>query len=191
MERTTVLEELFAYRAIDELDRQNRATTISFVEREPLAAERTTVLGHLTSSAWVINHCDTHVLLMHHRKLEKWLQPGGHADGSYALKEVAIREVFEETGVENLSDVGSGIFDIDVHEIPARGEVPHHLHFDIRYAFRARLTCPVTQNSESLGVEWVELSRVEEKTNDLSILRMRRKWIELLLATTRPHPSPK
>ncbi len=74
---------------------------------------------------------------MHHRKLHRWLMPGGHCDGEPDARSVATREIAEETGLISYSLIQDAIFDIDIHEIPARGDIPAHLHFDIRYLFEA------------------------------------------------------
>lgn len=76
------------------------------------------------------------VLLLHHRKLNRWLQPGGHGDpGETSGEQVALREALEETGIAGLV-LHAGApqpLDVDVHDIPARGDEPAHEHLDLRY----------------------------------------------------------
>src|SRR6188768_103653 len=83
--------------------------------------------GHITGSAWIIDTTKQFVLLTHHAKLNRWLQPGGHADGDENVMGVARREAIEETGVENFNLLHESIFDIDIHAIPARKDFPEHL----------------------------------------------------------------
>ena len=87
--------------------------------------QRTHLPGHLTGSAWILNKSKTKVVLVHHGKLNRWMQPGGHADGDENIFAVACREGNEETGIGNLIGAEE-IFDIDIHTIPARKDFPEH-----------------------------------------------------------------
>lgn len=135
--------------------------------------------GHLTASAWVLDGSREHVLLVHHRKLGKWLQPGGHADGNTDLPAVARTEVLEETGVEADGPHLGQILDIDIHPIPTLGTVPAHEHFDIRFLLTAVGTPAPQRNHESHDARWVASDRIEELTTEASILRMREKAARL------------
>lgn len=130
--------------------------------------------GHITGSAWILNKKKTHVLLVHHAKLNKWLQPGGHADGEENVLSVAMREVNEETGLIHFKELVPGIFDIDIHTIPARNDFPEHFHYDVRYALIATEDDNELEVSEeSHDVKWISLEEVPELCcNNASILRM-------------------
>ena len=131
--------------------------------------------GHVTGSAWLVDDSGEHVLLTHHRKLDAWLQLGGHSDGDPDTAAVARREAEEESGlaVELLSDE---ILDIDVHEIPARKADPAHLHFDVRFALVSRSGRNYIVSHESHDLAWVPVDGVQGFTTEVSILRMARKW---------------
>ena len=103
--------------------------------QDPFVRDR--LSGHFTGSAWVVSADGRRTLLTHHRKLDRWLQPGGHADGDRDLARVALREAQEETGVHGLHLEDGAIFDLDRHWIPERGAVPGHWHFDVRYVVQA------------------------------------------------------
>jgi 8-oxo-dGTP pyrophosphatase MutT (NUDIX family) len=130
--------------------------------------------GHITGSAWILNKKRTHVLLVHHVKLNRWLQPGGHADGEENVLSVALREVNEETGLVHFKELVPGIFDLDIHTIPARNEFPEHLHYDVRFAFVATDDEEdLAVSEESHEVKWISLLDVAELCcNNGSILRM-------------------
>jgi 8-oxo-dGTP pyrophosphatase MutT (NUDIX family) len=114
---------------------------------------------------------------MHHRKLDRWLQPGGHADGDVDLARVALREAQEETGVAGLC-VEGGIFDIDRHRIPARGDEPEHWHYDVRYVVRAGADERFTVNPESRALAWRSVAEVAaDDSLDASLRRMAHKWL--------------
>ena len=136
--------------------------------------------GHLTASAWVLDPPRRRVLLVHHRKLGKWLQPGGHADGDPDLLRVARREVLEETSVETTAPEGPRLFDLDVHPIPLHGETPAHEHFDVRFLLVATASTEPVGNDETHEARWVPLEDLEGFTGEESMLRMRDKAQELL-----------
>ncbi len=146
-----------------------------FVESEPRCFERDCWTdGHVTGSAWVMDPTRTQVLLTHHRKLDMWVQLGGHADGDSDIARVAHREAEEESGLA-VEFVDAEIFDIDIHEIPARKQDPAHYHYDVRFAFRA-LSDDFTISDESLALKWVPLNELEAFTAEESMLRMLVKW---------------
>jgi 8-oxo-dGTP pyrophosphatase MutT (NUDIX family) len=117
-----------------------------------------------------------HALLIHHAKLNRWLQPGGHADGDDNVLQVAIREVNEETGLTKLIQFTKGIFDLDIHPIPARKDFPAHLHYDVRFAFRSSKTEPLKISHESNDLRWISFEEIAELTqHNTSILRMIKK----------------
>lgn len=136
--------------------------------------------GHITGSAWILNSSKNQVLLVHHAKLNKWLQPGGHADGDENILQVAIREAREETGLNNLTLLHSGLFDIDIHTIPQRKEVPEHLHYDIRFAFQTDGQEEIMRSEESHNVAWINVDDLAQQTqSNTSILRMVKKSANL------------
>lgn len=134
-------------------------------------ADRSTLPGHLTGSALVFDPGNRRVLLMLHSKLEKWLQPGGHADGDHELAGVALREATEETGIDGLRVMVPAV-DLDVHRIPSRGEEPEHLHLDLRFVVVAPPGARPVSNHESKDLRWVPVSEVPVMTDELGLLRL-------------------
>lgn len=130
--------------------------------------------GHITGSAWIVDPGGERVLLTHHRKLDRWLQPGGHSDGDPDTLAVAMREAEEETGLK-VTPVDASILDLDIHPIPARGAEPRHLHFDVRFAFRAH-TIDYIVSDESHDLAWAPIDHLQQWTREESVLRMARKW---------------
>jgi len=141
----------------------------------PRAFHRDHLPGHITGSAWIIDDTTQYVLLTHHAKLNKWLQPGGHADGDPDVQQVALREAWEETGLKSLRLRMASIFDIDIHTIPARKEFPEHLHFDVRFLLEADRQEPLVITHESNDLQWVALDRLADYTTQRSMERMREK----------------
>lgn len=142
---------------------------------DPFARER--LAGHFTGSAWLVDRSGERVLLTHHRKLGRWLQLGGHADGDADLAQVALREAEEESGLPGLK-LEAGLFDLDRHWIPGRREVPAHWHYDARFVVRAGDHEAFVVSEESLDLAWRRVdSLVDDPDADDSVRRMARKWL--------------
>jgi 8-oxo-dGTP pyrophosphatase MutT (NUDIX family) len=149
----------------------------SFVSMRGDAAERQLAIGHLTGSVWLVSADGERVLLTHHRKLGRWLQLGGHADGDVDLAGVALREAQEESGLRDLV-VEWQIFDLDRHEIPARGGVDAHWHYDVRYVVRATGSEAFALSDESHALAWRNIVELAGDAGaDASLRRMARKWL--------------
>lgn len=131
-----------------------RASVLDFVGAHPDALLRSCSAGHLTGSALVVDPARSRTLLMLHRKLGRWFQPGGHADGEANLAAVALDEATEETGIRDLG-VLVPAFDIDVHRVPLLGQQPH-LHLDLRFLALAPPGSVEVPNAESTALRWVD-----------------------------------
>jgi 8-oxo-dGTP pyrophosphatase MutT (NUDIX family) len=141
--------------------------------QHPAAFQRHHLPGHITGSSWIMDASRQFVLLVHHGTLNKWLQPGGHADGEENVLNVALREAREETGVLNLKVLKDDFFDLDIHPIPARSGFPNHLHYDVRFLFEAAREEKLVVSEESHDVAWVNINALHKLTDgNPSILRM-------------------
>lgn len=141
----------------------------------PDAFQRTHLPGHITGSAFIVSDDFRETLLVHHAKLNRWLQPGGHADGDTNVMGVALREAEEETGVKQLELLSPAIYDLDIHPIPERKDFPAHDHYDIRYLIKASTLDTITVSEESHDVRWVDLAELERYNKEPSLLRLREK----------------
>jgi 8-oxo-dGTP pyrophosphatase MutT (NUDIX family) len=178
--RARLLADLAAYAPSGAREREMADRVSAFVARHERCFERELLEGHVTGSAWIVDPAGRSALLMHHRKLGKWLQPGGHADGDPDIRGVALREAVEETGLRTLRLARPGIYDVDVHDIPARGAEPAHAHYDVRFAFFAdRADAPQT-NAESHAVRWVPLAEIDALGIDDSVRRLVEKTLTLV-----------
>ena len=136
-------------------------------------ADRTTSPGHLTGSAVVVDAAGERVLVLLHTKLQRWLQPGGHADGDHELAGVALREATEETGIEGLEVVLPAI-DLDVHEVDHGDALGDHLHLDLRFLVLAPADAVVVGNHESQGLRWVTVDELEDLADEAGLVRLAR-----------------
>jgi 8-oxo-dGTP pyrophosphatase MutT (NUDIX family) len=140
-----------------------------FCQSEPLAFERDPTTGHVTGSAFVMSADMESVLLTHHRKLDRWLQLGGHCDGIADVAFVALKEAYEESGLSRIRLLSPQVCDVDIHQIPERPGEPAHLHYDVRYLFVAEAG-QIRASAESKALAWVPVSQLPEVTDSAGVL---------------------
>lgn len=140
---------------------------------------RTDFPGHLTGTALVLSNDRTKILLNHHKKLKKWIFLGGHADGNPNIYEVALREAQEESGMLEIYPITTHPIDLDIHTVPKNGKEPGHLHYDMRYLFYSQQET-ISVSEESIDLQWVDFSKVEAFTREVSVLRAIQKARHLL-----------
>ncbi len=150
---------------------------VSFIEANHDCFSRQLEIGHITGSAWLVNNNGSAVLLTHHRKLNRWLQLGGHAEGCSDIRSVAMREAYEESGLKEIRAISEEIFDLDIHRIPERRDEKAHDHYDVRFALRAVGSEEWSVSDESHSLDWVPVLDLARKTEDESLIRMKEKWL--------------
>jgi 8-oxo-dGTP pyrophosphatase MutT (NUDIX family) len=139
------------------------------VAGEPQAFGRNSATSHVTGSAFVLSPDRQSVLLTHHRKLDRWLQLGGHCDGIADAAFVALKEAYEESGLSRIRVLSDRVFDVDIHEIPARGDDPAHLHYDVRFLMVAEAG-EIAVSDESHDLAWVPIAQLRQFTQARSVL---------------------
>ena len=179
MHRECLIGKLQRYRPSSDYEKQCKKQMMEFICNNPDCFKRELLEGHITFSAWVLSPDFSRALMLHHKKLDKWLQPGGHADGEINPVEGALKEAREETGISRIKALSRSIFDIDIHEIPTYKETPAHLHYDVRILVQAQSN-RCNKNSESNELCWALPEEVQLLTQEPSVLRMRDKWSKLL-----------
>ena len=188
--RAPLLDLLDRYRAAMPEDEPTAGLFREFASVYADCLERSCVPGHLTGSAWLVERSGQRVLLTHHRKLNKWLQLGGHADGDGDLARVALREAEEESGLGDLI-VEPAIFDLDRHMIPARANEPAHWHYDVRFVVRTTGSEAFAISDESHALAWRGIPDVAADSGvDVSVRRMALKWLKRLSSTIPTQLSP-
>ena len=174
MDRQEVLELLQDHRSRFPEESAYVARARTYLAHQSACFDRRTLPLHVTASAWIVSPQRGHVLLLHHRKHGQWFQPGGHIDDDASALEAALREGSEETGVagHHLRPVLRGLFDVDIHRIPAHGPEPAHGHIDIRFLLELDHALPIPGNAESHDVRWVPLWQVKLFNHSRSAYRM-------------------
>ncbi len=187
MNTHTLLNALVAHSPADPEEEKHRGKLMQFVSSHTGNWwRRENDQGHVTGSAWVVNQAHTHALLLHHVKLNLWVQPGGHLDDTDLSPAAgALREALEETGIPNLTLASETVFDVDIHSIPARSarpgkmqSEPAHLHYDVRYLIIAEGN-RVAISEESLDAKWILLENLAQPAYERSIARMAEKSLRM------------
>jgi 8-oxo-dGTP pyrophosphatase MutT (NUDIX family) len=187
MHRQPLLDMLDRYAARYPSEQAVAARIRALVVEHADCFDRTCRPGHVTASAWITTPQRDRVLLVHHRKLDRWLQPGGHADGQSDIPAAALREAQEESGLPGLQLAEAGDemtpLDLDVHIIPARfnaeGELLEdaHEHHDVRFLITATAGLKPQVSDESHDVRWFTSDELHAAIDEESVLRMWRKAV--------------
>jgi 8-oxo-dGTP pyrophosphatase MutT (NUDIX family) len=142
---------------------------------------------HVTGSAVIARPDGMAFLLVYHRRLDRWLQPGGHVEPpDESVLATALREAREETGISSL-DIAHGrrILDLDVHPVPAAPDRPAHVHYDLRYLATTSDDALAVAADEIRAARWFTLEEALAAGVDDSLARALRK-ASSSLASGRP-----
>jgi len=174
-----LLSELHGYVSMDDVEEGHRLRMLELLSRPADVFSRAHFEpGHFTASCYIVDGTGR-LLLHHHRRLDRWLQMGGHVEPGELPDEAALREGCEESGLRDLSLIPAAIFDLDIHGIPAAKGEPDHDHFDVRYvACTASPAAIAIDRSESNELAWVTLDRAAELMSGPESHRVIRKLLE-------------
>lgn len=179
MKRNHLIALLENYFPLSEEEQKYKVRMLDFIMKNKNCFDRTLEEGHITASAWLLNNKTSHALLMHHSKLNIWVQLGGHCDGDFNPLAVAIKEASEESGLSSIVPIQKKIFDIDIHLIPENGNKKSHYHYDVRFLLKVENDEKIQRNHESKELRWIDMDRKKLPTNELSVTRMFDKWMML------------
>jgi 8-oxo-dGTP pyrophosphatase MutT (NUDIX family) len=177
MHRKNLREKLERYNPAVETEKANKVKMLDFLNSHEYCFERSLPVGHFTGSCWLVNHDGTKFLLTLHKKIGRWLQLGGHADGDSNLARVALKEVHEESGLENIELLSNEIFNIGIHLIPEYKGIPAHYHYDVRFLMKTTDKDDDIQISkESTDLKWFEEVSALPPNSGINLSRMFEKW---------------
>jgi 8-oxo-dGTP pyrophosphatase MutT (NUDIX family) len=181
MHRFAVLDVLTRYAQAFPHERDVARRIETLVRGHDDCLLRSCVPGHVTASAWIVAPDHRRFLLTHHRKLNRWLQLGGHVDGEAHVHRAALREAREESGMHEFTFIGGDAridavaplpLDLDVHVIPARGAEPEHEHHDIRFLLVAAPHQELAISDESNDLRWFDAAEFAAIDSDASVARL-------------------
>ena len=167
-------EEIENYKPYNEQEEKDKQMMIQYLNTFDDVLTRKNEFGHFTASAWVVNKEKTKVLMIYHNIYKSWAWTGGHADGESNLLDTAIRELKEETGVENVKILKDGIFSLEIvcvnGHIKNNKYVSSHVHLNLTYLLEVDEKEVVRiKEDENSGVKWIKIEDVAKVSNE--------KWI--------------
>jgi hypothetical protein len=175
--RKNLREKLERYNPTGEEEVASRAKTLEFIDSHADCFERSLSIGHFTGSCWLVNRDGTKFLLTLHKKIGRWLQLGGHADGDPDLARVSLKEAREESGLQNIGLLSDEIFDVGVHLISEYEGIPAHYHYDVRFLLKTTDNDEDIQiSAESNDLKWFEELSALPPNSGVNISRMFEKW---------------
>jgi len=177
MVRTEELGALLAaHGAEDESERRSLEAMRGYLTSLAEPFSRNQPVAHFTGSAVVVDPAGERVCLVHHKKLGRWLQPGGHADAEDGgrMEVTALREAREETGCDvALHPLAPRPLDVDAHRIPPRKDEPEHLHLDVRFLVTAANPDALAHDPlESHGAQWLTWDDALARTDEAPLRRL-------------------
>lgn len=181
MHRNWLKQKLENYEPASPTEAASLVKLLDLLEHHPRCFDRDYYTpGHITGSAWIVNREHTKALLHKHRKFNTWIQLGGHSDSEPLTNQVALREAEEESGLKSVKLVSDDIFDMDVHSIGSRDDMPAHWHYDIRFLIEADENEPFSPSEgESKELAWIPLDQIAQYNQNESITRMAEKTKKL------------
>ena len=159
MNSQELAEQIKNYIPFNEQEERDKVLILQWLKENENAFSRKNTVAHMTASAWVVNKDRTKVLLVYHNIYNSWSWLGGHADGEKDLLKVAVREVKEEAGVQNVHPVSEEIFSLESLTVDGHVKngsyISSHLHFNVTYLLEADSEESVSiKPDENSGVSW-------------------------------------
>lgn len=182
----SLLQEIENYIPANEQEEKDKKIILDFMKHNPDCLTRENEIAHFTTSIWTVNKEHTKTLMVYHNIYDSWSWIGGHADGEEDLASVALRELKEETGVENARLLSKEIYSLEVLTVSGhmkRGEyVSSHLHFNVTFLAQAdEEELLVVNEDENKGVKWFTFEDALRASNEeWMVERVYRKLIEKL-----------
>lgn len=155
----SLFQEIKSYRPTNEQEQRDKELMLQYMTQNEDYLERKNPIGHFTASIWTVNKERTKTLMVYHNIYNSWSWIGGHADGMEDLRSVALRELQEETGVENAVLVSQEIFSLEILTVDGHERkgiyVPSHLHMNVTYLAEADEKEELIVNkAENQAVKW-------------------------------------
>lgn len=164
-------EQIENYQPYNEQEEKDKQTILKYMDTFEDVLTRNNEFGHFTASSWVVNKERTKVLMIYHNIYQSWAWTGGHADGESDMLNVAVRELKEETGVENVKVLTPDIFSLEIICVNGhvkRGKyVSSHVHLNCTYLLEVdeKETLKIKEDENS-GVKWVKIEEVEKASSE-------------------------
>lgn len=179
-----LIDEIRAFTPLCEQEEHDRAQMLRFMREHDDCLLRSNLVAHVTTSIWTLNHARTKTLMVYHKLYDSWSWVGGHADGIEDLRQVALRELEEETGVTSGRLACPNILSLETLTVDGhvkRGVyVPSHLHLNVTFLAEADETEPLAINEqENKAVRWFGFNEaLVSSTEPWMVKHVYRKLVE-------------
>lgn len=167
-------EQIENYKPYNEQEEKDKQVMLKYINTFNDVLTRKNEFGHFTASSWTVNKERTKVLMIYHNIYKSWAWTGGHADGESNLLGTAIRELKEETGIQNVNVINDDIFSLEILTVNGhikKGKyVSSHVHLNLTYLLEVdENEILKIKEDENSGVKWINIEDVEKVSNE--------KWI--------------
>ena len=190
-----LLQHLRSYIPQNEQEKCDQLLMLQYLQNNPLCLLRSDKTAHFTASIWTVNRTRDKALMVYHNIYDSWSWIGGHADGEEDLANVALRELSEETGLQQAHLVSPEIFSLEILTVNGHEKsgqyVPCHLHYNVTYLTFADETAPLKANpAENKAVQWMTFEQVlQESTEPWMVQRIYKKLIHRCKQSTNEKSS--
>ena len=161
-----IIEMVSKYQPYNTQEVKDKELILNFLNQFEDVLTRNNIIGHFTTSCWIVNSSLTKVLCIYHKIYNSWGWVGGHNDGDEDFINVALKEAKEETGL-NIEVLDNEIFAIDILPVMnhfKKGEfISSHLHLNLTYLCIADENEKLVLNTdETEGVMWIDINRIND-----------------------------
>lgn len=172
MNLTDLRIKIEKYKPYNQQEEKDKQVMLNYIDTFDNILTRENEFAHFTASSWAVNKERTKVLMIYHNIYQSWSWTGGHSDGEADLLKVAIKELKEETGVQNVKVLNNGdIFSLEILTVDGhvkRGKyVSSHLHLNLTYLLEVdEKEMLQIKEDENSGVRWVPIDEVKNVSNE-------------------------
>lgn len=164
-------QQIEKYVSYNEQEEKDKKIMLDYMDKFDNLLTRENEIAHFTASSWVVNKERTKVLMIYHNIYNSWAWTGGHADGDSNLLYTAIRELKEETGIENINILKNDIFSLEsicVNGHIKKGKyVSSHLHFNLTFLLEVdEKEILRIKEDENSGVKWILIDEINKYSTE-------------------------
>ena len=162
-----LLDQLKEYKPFNSQEERDQKQFIDFLLNNTNAYKRENEKGHVTSSCWIMNKERNKVLMCYHNIYDSYSWLGGHNDGDIDCLNVSLKELKEESGLNEIKLIYNGIYSIEILSVKKHfknnKKVKEHKHYNITYLFECdeNETLKI-KSDENKDLKWFFIDELEK-----------------------------